>query len=62
MVRRGNAAFQVAANRALRDVIRTGEFERTYGRWFLSALAPGGLNLRLPMSTDLRQELDAMSR
>ncbi len=62
MVRRGNTAFRMAANRALRDVIRTGEFERTYERWFLSALAPGGLNLRLPMSTDLRQELDAVSR
>ena len=62
MVRRGNTAFRTAANQALREVIRSGEFERTYERWFLSAPAPGGGRLDLPMSTDLRQELDAAAR
>ena len=54
MVRREDAAFRDAANRALRTMIRSGAFEEIYQRWFQSPVAPAGLNLKLPMSEELR--------
>lgn len=62
MVRRGNDTFKRSALRALRDMARAGDIERTYQRWFLSPIEPGGIPLDLPMSAELRRKLDELSQ
>ena len=62
MVRRENEAFQRAANDALRGLMRNGEFEAIYKRWFLSPPPGGGVNLAMTMGAELRRKLDDVAR
>ena len=57
MIRRGNDTFQDAAVRALHDMMHSGDFEKTYDRWFTQAPPAGGINLALPMSIDLQRKV-----
>ena len=57
MVRRQDVAFKDAANAALHGMVKSGEFETIYRRWFQSPIDPGGVNLNLPMSNALRERL-----
>ena len=59
MVRRQDAAFRESANAALRGMVKSGEFEAIYRRWFQSPIEPGGIDLKLPMSDALRERLAA---
>jgi len=59
MVRRQDTAFREAANAALRDMVKSGEFDKIYRRWFQSPIYPGEVNLNLPMSDALRERLGA---
>jgi glutamate/aspartate transport system substrate-binding protein len=59
MVRRQDTAFMASANAALREMVKSGEFETIYQRWFQSPVEPGGVNLKLPMSEALRERVNA---
>ncbi len=43
------------------QLIRSGEFERLYKKWFQSPIPPQGINLNAPMSAELRDNLKALS-
>lgn len=54
MLRRGDADFKRLVDKALADVMTSGEAERIYQRWFVSPLPDSGLNLSFPLSDAMR--------
>lgn len=51
--------FKKSANTALRKMVRSGEFESLYHRWFEMPVEPDNVNLKLPMSVALRSRVAA---
>lgn len=54
MLRRGDVAFKDAVNEALLQIYKSGEINDIYNRWFMSDIPPDGVNLKLPMSEELK--------
>ena len=46
---------------AAQVMMKNGEFEALYKKWFLSPIPPRGINLNAPMSKELRDNLKALS-
>lgn len=61
MLRKDDPAFKQLVDEVLVGLMRSGEFERIYARWFLSPIPPRGRSLSLPMSPQLRENLRAHS-
>lgn len=53
----GDDAFRQQVNAVLDNLVRTGELERLYTKWFASPALPGGLSLDLPMSPATKEAL-----
>ncbi len=58
MLRRGDPQFAAVVDKAVRDLITTGELERLYRQWFLNKL-PTGEKLGIPMSSQLEDIIQA---
>ena len=54
MMSKDDAAFKKVVDDEMRHIIRTGEAEKIYDRWFLSTIPPKNASLNLPMSYLLR--------
>ncbi len=46
---------------ALAALMKSGEFEKLYRKWFESPIPPKGINLQAPMSQELKDNMKAMS-
>lgn len=57
MFRRDDPAFKRAVDDALRAMMKSGEVEQIYNRWFVKPIPPKNVALNLPMSDDLRRLL-----
>jgi ABC-type amino acid transport substrate-binding protein len=57
MLRKDDPEFKALVNGTLTQVIRSGEFEALYRKWFQSPIPPRGINLNVPMSDELREHL-----
>ena len=57
MLRKEDSAFKRVVDDVITDLMRSGEFERIYAKWFLSPIPPRGRSLNLPMSDALRDNL-----
>jgi glutamate/aspartate transport system substrate-binding protein len=57
MLRKDDPSFKALVDRALVKLMRSGEFERLYARWFESPIPPKGITLGMPMSGPLRENL-----
>lgn len=55
MLRRNDPEFKKLVDEALISLMKRGELERIYGKWFTSPIPPKGGNLNLPMSDTLKQ-------
>ena len=55
MMRRNDPGFKSLVDTTLVDLMRSGEINRLYERWFLSPIPPSGKSLDLPMSDLLKQ-------
>ena len=61
VLRKDDPAFKKLVDDTLAGLIRSGEFEALYKKWFLSPIPPRGINLNAPMSKELRDNLKALS-
>jgi len=61
MLRKDDPKFQALVNKVIGGMMKSGEFERLYNKWFMSPIPPNNINLNLPMSPDLRQNLKDLS-
>ena len=61
MLRRDDPAFKKVVDDALAGLVKSGEFEALYKKWFQSPIPPKGINLQVPMSAELRDNLRNLS-
>ncbi|KQP20509.1 transporter substrate-binding domain-containing protein [Pseudorhodoferax sp. Leaf267] len=61
MLRKNDPAFKALVDGVITDAMKSGAFERLYTKWFVSPIPPKGINLNLPMSQQLRDNLTAFS-
>lgn len=55
LLRKDDPAFKAAVDGAIRALMKSGELDRLYAKWFLEPIPPRQTPLNLPMSTALRQ-------
>lgn len=61
MLRKDDPAFKQLVDDTLAGLMKSGEFEKLYQKWFLSPIPPRGINLNAPMSQELKDNLKALS-
>jgi ABC-type amino acid transport substrate-binding protein len=61
MMRKDDPKFQELVNGVIGGMMKSGEFEKLYTKWFMSPIPPKGQNLNLPMSKELRDNIKALS-
>ncbi len=61
MLRKDDVAFKKVVDDTLAGLMKSGEFERLYKKWFMSPIPPKGINLNAPMSRELQDNLKALS-
>jgi ABC-type amino acid transport substrate-binding protein len=61
MVRRDDPAFKKLVDDTLAGMMKSGEFEALYKKWFQSPIPPKGINLQVPMSKELVDNLKVLS-
>lgn len=57
VLRKDDPAFKTAVDDSLRKLMKSGEVEKIYNKWFMSAIPPKNTSLNLPMSDALKQLL-----
>ena len=55
MMRKGDVQLKNSVDKALVNIIASGEIRELYDRWFTQPIPPSGANLNLPMSAELEQ-------
>lgn len=61
MLRRDDPAFKTLVDGVIAGMMKSGEFERVYKKWFMSPIPPKGINLNAPMGKELTENLKLLS-
>src|SRR5450432_1458861 len=61
MMRKDDPAFKKLVDDTIAALMKSGEFETLYNKWFLAPIPPKGINLQAPMSKELRDNMKALS-
>ena len=61
MLRKDDPEFKAVVDGTLSRLMKSGEFSKMYTKWFESPIAPKGVNLNLPMSQQLKDNIQALS-
>jgi glutamate/aspartate transport system substrate-binding protein len=61
MLRKDDPAFKKLVDDTVAGLMKSGEFETLYRKWFMSPIPPKGVNLNAPMSKELQDNLKALS-
>lgn len=61
MVRKGDSEFKGLVDGTISTLMKTGEFSTLYSKWFESPIPPRGMNLHMPMSAALKDNLKSLS-
>ncbi|MFO1329477.1 MAG: amino acid ABC transporter substrate-binding protein [Rubrivivax sp.] len=61
MLRKDDPAFKKLVDDTVAGLMKSGEFEKLYAKWFQSPIPPKGINLAAPMSQELKDNLKALS-
>lgn len=61
MLRKNDPDFKQLVDGTISRLIMTGEFTRLYNKWFELPIPPNGVNLKMPMSEQLKANLKALS-
>ena len=62
MLRKDDPAFKKLVDGTIVGLMKTGEFEKMYARWFLQPIPPKGVTLNLPMSAAAAREHQVAER
>jgi len=54
MVRKDDAAFKKVVDAAMTNVLKSGQINAIYDKWFLKPVPPKGINLNVPMSAQFK--------
>ena len=55
MLRKDDPAFKALVDTAVSNLMKSGELEKIYNKWFMAAIPPKGINLNTPMSAALKK-------
>jgi glutamate/aspartate transport system substrate-binding protein len=55
MLRKDDPAFKKVVDDTILGLIKSGEIEKIYGKWFLQPIPPKNINLNFPMSKELKE-------
>jgi ABC-type amino acid transport substrate-binding protein len=61
MIRKDDPAFKKLVDDTVGGMMKSGEFEALYRKWFMSPIPPKGINLNAPLSKELADNLKALS-
>lgn len=61
MLRKDDPAFKQLVDGVVAGLMKSGEFEKLYRKWFLSPIPPKGIVLNAPMGKELQDNLKALS-
>jgi len=61
MLRQDDPAFQKLVDDTIVGMMKSGEFEQLYKKWFQSPIPPKGINLQVPMSKELADNIKSPS-
>lgn len=61
MIPKNDPEFKALVDGALSAQMASGEFSKTYAKWFTQAIPPHGQNLALPMNAALKARVAAPS-
>src|SRR5450830_1084698 len=61
MLRKDDAGFKHLVDGVIGGLMKSGEFEKLYTKWFMQPIPPRGVPLGLPMSPQLKDNLKALS-
>lgn len=61
MVRKDDIAFKKLVDKTITRLMKTGEFSAMYAKWFEAPIPPNGVNLGMPMSDALRNNMKVRS-
>ena len=61
MIRKDDPTFKKLVDDTLAGIMKSGEFEALYKKWFQSPIPPKGINLNAPMSKELTDNMKALS-
>lgn len=57
MVRKGDAPFKAVVDGTINGLIKSGDVEKMYAKWFMNPIPPKNVNLNFPMSAELKAAL-----
>jgi len=61
MLRREDPAFKKLVDDTIAGLVKSGDFDKLYKKWFQSPIPPKGINLNAPMSKELQDNLKNLS-
>lgn len=61
MLRKDDPQFKALVDGVIANLMKSGEFDKLYKKWFESNIPPKGINLNAPMSKELKTNMKALS-
>jgi glutamate/aspartate transport system substrate-binding protein len=61
MVRKDDAQFKKLADNAIKGIMKSGELNKLYAKWFMSPIPPKNVNMNFPMSEKLKELIKSPS-
>ena len=61
MLRKDDPQFKVLVDGVIANLMKSGEFDKMYKKWFESIIPPKEINLNAPMSKELKANMKALS-
>jgi glutamate/aspartate transport system substrate-binding protein len=55
MLRKDDAQFKALVDKTVGGIMKSGEIEKIYAKWFTSPVPPKGLNMNFPMTPPIRE-------
>ena len=55
MLRKDDPQFKALVDKTVGDLMKSGEMDKLYAKWFTQPIPPKGINLNFPMSAELKE-------